>query len=129
MTRMTDKEKVDSLINHFWKNGFLTVSRKHGNYLPDPSPVGDYEVDAVGKLNKKYVLGLNLTSEDLLNPNLISKIEFLASQKSKFSLQKVTLFLGCPDDLRPEVESLLLKIDEPLRKNIKIVSTSFKNDI
>lgn len=124
MTRMTDKDKVDSLIKHFWKNGFLTVSRKHGNYLPDPTPIGDYQIDAVGKLNKKFVLGLNLTKEDIQNPNILKKIKFLAAQKNKFSMQRVSLFLGCPDVLQPELELLLKNIDESLRKNIKIVTTS-----
>lgn len=124
MTRMTDKDKVDSLIKHFWKNGFLTVSRKHGNYLPDPTPIGDYQIDAVGKLNKKFVLGLNLTKEDIQNPNILKKIKFLAAQKNKFSMQRVSLFLGCPDILQPELELLLKNIDESLRKNIKIVTTS-----
>lgn len=124
MTRMTDKEKVDSLIKHFWKNGFLTVSRKHGNYLPDPTPIGDYQIDAVGKLNKKFVLGLNLTKDDIQNPSILKKIKFLATQKSKFSMQKVSLYLGCPDDLREELELLVKQIDESLRKNIKIVSTT-----
>jgi len=124
MTRITDKDRVDSLIKHFWKNGFLTLSRKHGTYLPHPTPIGDYDVDAVGKLNKKYVFGLTLKKEDVQNPHILRKIKFLASQKNKFSLQKVTLFLGCTDELRSEVEALLLPLDENLRKNIKIVSTS-----
>lgn len=124
MTKISDKDRVDSLIKHFWKNGFLTLSRKHGTYLPTPTPIGDYEVDAVGKLNKKYVLGLTLTEEDVEKTNTLRKIKFLASQKNKFSLQKVTLFLGCTDELRSDVETLLLPLDESLRKNIKIVSTS-----
>jgi hypothetical protein len=128
MTRTSDKERIDSLVKHFWKNGFLTLSRKHGTYLPSPNPIGDYEVDAVGKLNKKYVLGITLKKEDLENPNTLQKIKFLASQKNKFSLQKVTLFLGCPDEIRSDVETLLLQLDENLRKNIRIVSTSSEND-
>jgi len=128
MTKIPDKDRVDSLIKHFWKNGFLTLSRKHGTYLPTPSPVGVYEVDAVGKLNKKYVLGLTLTKDDIQNPNILRKIKFLANQKSKFSLQKVTLFLGCSDEICSEVKSLLSELDENIRKNIKIVSTSPKND-
>jgi len=128
MTKISDKERIDSLVKHFWKNGFLTLSRKHGTYLPDPNPIGDYEVDAVGKLNKKYVLGITLKKEDLENPNTLRKIKFLASQKNKFSLQRVNLFLGCPDELRLDVETLLSQLDEELRKNIKIVSTSLDND-
>ena len=123
MTRITDKDRVDSLIKHFWENGFLTLSRKHGNYLPPPTPIGEFEVDAVGKFNKKYVLGLTIKKEDLQNPNILRKIKFLANQKNKFSLQKITLFLDCLDTIRPEVESLLSQLDDELRKNIKIVST------
>lgn len=127
-TKVTEKDRVDSLIKHFWKNGFLTLSRKHGTYLPNPTPIGDYDIDAVGKLNKKYVLGLTLKKEDLENPQTLRKIKFLASQQNKFSLQKVTLFLGCSDKLHAEVEVFLLQLDDSLKNNIKIVSTSQQID-
>ena len=65
MTRITEKDRVDSLIEHFWENGYLTLSRKHGKYLPKPSKIGEFEVDAVGKQNKKFVLGVTLSEKDI----------------------------------------------------------------
>jgi hypothetical protein len=38
------RERVDELITHFWRNGYLTLSRKFGKYLPDPKPIGGYSV-------------------------------------------------------------------------------------
>ena len=48
------QRKVDDLVSHFWKNGYLTLSRRFGKYLPEPSKIGDYEVDAIGKLKKNF---------------------------------------------------------------------------
>lgn len=52
------QRSVDDLISHFWKNGYLTLSRKFGTYLPTPSNVGKYEVDAIGNLKRNMLLVL-----------------------------------------------------------------------
>jgi hypothetical protein len=129
MIRISEKDRVDSLIQHFWKNGYLTLSRKHGKYLPTPSKIGDFEVDAVGKLNKKFVLGLTLSENDIKNPNILRKIKFLANQRNKYSTRPVTLFLGVPDSILPQVKKLLSELEETTQKQIKIVSTSPSEDL
>ena len=124
MVRVTEKDRVDSLIQHFWKNGYLTLSRKHGKYLPKPDKIGEFEVDAIGKLNKKFVLGITLSEDDINHPNILRKITFLAKQRNKYSTRPVTLFLGVPDSLLNKVKKLLLQLDEEVQKQIKIVNTS-----
>ncbi len=129
MVRITEKDRVDSLIQHFWKNGYLTLSRKHGKYLPNPSKVGEFEVDAVGKLNKKFVLGLTLSESDIKSPNILRKIKFLANQRNKYSTRPVTLFLGVPDNLLSQAKKILSELEEEVQKHIKIVSTSPSEDL
>ena len=128
MVHFTEKDRVDSLIEHFWKNGFLTVSRKYSKYLPNPSKIGEFEVDAVGKLNKKMIFGLTLTESDLSKPTILRKIRFLANQQNKYSSKPVVLFLGVPENLIPLAKKLISNLDEETQKQIKIVSTSTEED-
>jgi len=129
MVRISEKDRVDSLIEHFWKNGFLTLSRKHSKYLPKPSKIGEFEVDAIGKYNKKFILGLTLTKEDIENPNILRKIKFLANQKNKYSTKLAILFLGVDEDLIPKAKKLISELDEETQKQIKIVSTSTEESL
>jgi len=129
MVRFSEKDRVDSLIEHFWKNGFLTVSRKYSKYLPNPSKIGEFEVDAIGKLNKKMILGLTLTETDLSKPTILRKIKFLANQQNKYSSKSVVLFLGVPENLIPLAKKLISNLDEETQKQIKIVSTSTDEDL
>mgnify|MGYP000212224752 CR=1 FL=1 len=129
MVRLSEKDRVDSLIEHFWKNGFLTLSRKHSKYLPKPSKIGEFEIDAVGKHNKKFILGLTLTKEDIENPNILRKIKFLANQKNKYSTKLVTLFLGVADTLIPSAKKIISQLDEETKKQIKIVSTTTEENL
>lgn len=49
----TDRRKdVDLLIEEFWKKGYLTLYRKYGTYLPEPSNIGGFEVDVIAKQKK-----------------------------------------------------------------------------
>ncbi len=121
MNSYKPEEKVDELIKHFWKYGYMTISRKFGKYLPPPKPVGQYQVDAVGKYKKKYVLGINLTEEELNDPQVYSKLEYLATRKTKFSNIKVTLFLGVPKPAIKKARSIVSTLSESSRKNIKII--------
>lgn len=124
MVKLSEKDRIDSLIEHFWKNGFITLSRKHSKFLPKPSKIGEFEVDAVGKYNKKFILGLTITKTDIENPNILRKIKFLANQKNKYSTKLVTLYLGVADSLLPNAKKLISQLDEETQKQIKIVSTS-----
>lgn len=112
---------VDELINHFWKNGYLTLSRKFGKYLPEPSNVGKYEVDAIGKLKKKYAIGVTLTAEELDDPKVYSKLEYLATRHTKFSNKRVTLFVGVPKSLFNKVKLCISNLSAVAQKNIKVV--------
>jgi len=129
MVHVTEKDRVDSLIEHFWKNGFLTLSRKHSKYLPNPSKIGEFEIDAVGKYNKKFILGLTLTREDINNPRILRKIKFLANQRNKYSSKLVTLFLGVHESLIPQAKKLITELEEVTQKQIKIVSTSTEENL
>jgi len=114
------RERVDSLIDHLWSRGYLTLSRKYGKYLPTPAPVGNYEIDAVGKYKKKIAVGLILSEEDLNNPNLVNKLTFIA--KNKNLGERVTLFIGVPSNLILKAEMIIATLDDETKDLIKIVS-------
>lgn len=121
MKRYTQQDKVDGLIQHFWKNGYLTVSRKYGTYLPNPQPIGKYDVDAVGKLKKKYALGIVLTAQELEDPQIYSKLDFLSTRHTKYSQKKVALFVGVPSDYLAKAKQIVSGLSEEARKNIRLV--------
>lgn len=91
---ISHKDRVDALISQMWKSGYLTISRKYGKYLPAPQPVGEFEVDAIGKYKRKYMIGIVLRDEELNNPKLVSKIKYLSSQNTKYTNEKVKLIIG-----------------------------------
>lgn len=91
---ISHKDRVDALISQMWKSGYLTISRKYGKYLPAPQPVGEFEVDAIGKYKRKYMIGIVLRDEELNNPKLLSKIKYLSSQNTKYTNEKVKLIIG-----------------------------------
>ncbi len=124
MDKSTYQMNVDSLIEHFWKHGFLTLRRKFGTYLPEPDTIGKYEVDAIGKQKSKYAIGIILTEKDLDNPKIYSKLEFLSTRETKFSRKKVTLFVGVPKALLNKAKLIVSSLSEPARKNIKLVPIS-----
>lgn len=115
------RERVDELITHFWRNGYLTLSRKFGKYLPDPKPIGGYSVDAIGKFKKKYVIGLVLTESDIKDPQTISKLNFLATRDSKNREVKITLFLGIPAKMVYEASLMIEKTIPEAKNNIKLI--------
>lgn len=121
MERNINQEKIDELITYFWKNGFLTVKRKFGTFLPPPEHIGNYEIDALGKCVQKFAIGITLSDSDLKDKKLIEKLIFLATRHSKFSKQNVVLFVGVPKNSLTDAKAILLNIDEKIRKNIKLV--------
>ncbi|MCO6474019.1 MAG: hypothetical protein J5I57_09840 [Melioribacteraceae bacterium] len=122
--QLSQEQKVDQLIKTFWKNGYLTLSRKYGTYLPEPSPIGNYEVDVVGKKVKKYAIGITLNENDLNDPNLRRKIEFLASRQTRNTNNRVMLFVGVENNLIKRTRGLIKLIPEEIRKFIKVVPHS-----
>jgi hypothetical protein len=117
------REEINNLIKHFWQNGYLTVSRKYGTYLPEPEKIGEYEVDAIGRYDNKYVLGLVISSSELDNPELSMKLSFLATRNTRYTHKKVMLYLGTETKNLLKLKMILASLDESIRKNIRIVVT------
>ncbi|MGE5399770.1 MAG: hypothetical protein ACM3S2_05155 [Ignavibacteriales bacterium] len=116
-----NRESIDQLIKHFWQNGYLTVSRKYGTYLPAPNPVGTYNVDAIGRYNKKYAIGVVLTSDDIEDNRSIERLNYLATRQTRFSNIKVTLFVGVEPINAEKARLLIDSLSEEARRNIKLV--------
>ncbi len=127
MTELNNQERVDQLIQHFWKNGYLTVKRKYGTYLPEPTRVGTYDVDAIGKQRKKYAIGINLSENELNDPEIINKLNYLATRNTKYTQKKVLLFVGVPRELRDKAKLIIAQLDTEVRKNIKLAVISERN--
>lgn len=119
--RIHTEQRVDQLIQHFWKNGYLTLSRRFGTYLPAPKPVGQYEIDALGKYKKKVVIGIILKENEINDPKTISKIDFLATRQTRYSKKRVILYLGTPEQYLNKVRILVKSLSAETQKNIKIV--------
>lgn len=117
---LSEKEKVDLIIEKFWELGFLTVARKYGKYLKDPQPIGKYEVEAIGKSGSKYIIGIVITEKDLRDPNILSKIRFLATRKSRISNKNALLLIGTEASLYSKAFELVNSLEEPVKRNIKI---------
>jgi hypothetical protein len=124
MDNLSKQQKVDDLIDHFWKNGFLTLSRRFGTYLPEPKQIGTYQVDAIGKQKKKYAIGIILTEEDLDNPKIFSKLDFLATRNTKYSHKRITLFIGVAKNFINKANLIVSNLSEEAQKNIKLVGIS-----
>jgi hypothetical protein len=117
-----NQNRVDDLISHFWKHGYLTVSRKFGKFLPEPKPLGKYQIDAVGKYKDKYAIGINLSEEELHDPRTISKLDYLATRHTKYSNKKVILFVGVPKKMLKEARFMVSSLRKEAKGNIKLVS-------
>lgn len=124
MKESIHQRKVDDLVNHFWRNGYLTLSRRFGKYLPEPTNVGNYSVDAIGKLKKKYAIGVTLSEEELNDPKIYTKLEFLATRHNKYSKRRVTLFIGVPKELFNKVKMCIKNLTLEAQKSIKVVAIS-----
>ena len=111
---------VDLLVEEFWKHGYLTVSRKYGTYLPEPSKVGEFDVDIIARYKKNYAIGITLSEEDLNDPNLINKIKFLATRQTKFTNRRVMLFIGVESEFYKNAKTLIELFEHDIKKNIKL---------
>jgi hypothetical protein len=124
---ISERKAIDLLVNEFWRLGFFTLSRRLGTYLPEPENVGKFQVDVIGRQREKYAIGITLSKEDIYKSDLLEKINYLASRKSRSSGKSITLFIGVSDIYHKRVKELLLNIDETLRKNIKLVRIEENN--
>jgi len=123
----SERKAVDLLVNEFWRLGFFTVSRRFGTYLPEPDNIGKFHVDVVGRQKEKYAVGIILTKEEIFKSDLLEKISYLASRKSRASQKPITLFIGVTEYYFRSVKELLINIDEKIRKNIKLVRIEENN--
>ncbi len=120
-TVITNRYKVDALVNQFWKNGYLTVSRKFGTYLPAPRPIGEYEVDVIAKYNKKMAIGVTLGREDLESDEIQKRLRYLSTRHTKYSKKDVKLFVGVPHELLTRARFVVSELGEEYSQNIKLV--------
>ena len=121
MTELLRRKNVDLLVEQFWRKGYLTLSRKFGTYLPEPTSVGGFEVDVVARQKNKYAIGLTITNDDLNNQSLLlNKINHLATRHTRNGNFPVMLFIGVKEENFKEVKLLIDQFEEDIRKNIKL---------
>lgn len=120
MFDLNKRKSVDLLIEQLWRNGYMTLSRKFGTYLPEPEKVGGFEIDIVARHNKSYAIGITLSEEDLVDPDLLKRIKYLATRKTKFSNNSVMLFIGVPLEHFEKMSLLISSFEEDVQKNIKL---------
>jgi hypothetical protein len=116
------KKDVDALIEHFWKRGYMTISRKFGTYLPEPSQIGGYDVDVIARYKNSYAIGIVLKDSDFQNINKIKeKILYLASRQTKYGHKAVNLYIGVASINFFKAKQIISELPENLRKNIFLV--------
>jgi len=124
MIELEKRKTIDLLIEQFWKQGYMTVSRRFGTYLPEPSKVGNFIVDIVAKHKKNYAIGITLTGADFKDPKIIEKIIYLATRQTKYTGKNVLLYIGVDIKFFKNAKVLIEAIDPEVRKNIKLVQIS-----
>ncbi len=121
------RERIDLLLEEFWKRGYLTVSRKFGTYLPAPDRIGKFDVDIVARYKKDYAIGINLSQTDFADEKLVTKLEYLASRHTKYTNKKVKLFVGIPAGYFKQAKIILDKLNSEVQKNIKLFQIVERN--
>jgi len=117
---ISERKSIDLLVSEFWRLGFFTLSRRLGTYLPEPENIGRFKVDVIGRQKEKYAIGITLSKEEIFSSDLIEKINYLASRKTRSSEKPIMLLIGVPDIYFKQVKEILLNVDEKFRKNIKL---------
>ena len=120
MLDLAKRRSVELLIDQFWKNGYLTISRKFGLYLPEPQRMGGFEVDIIARYKKDYAIGITLNEDDLEEEGLKERIKFLATRQTKFTNKNVLLFVGIQLYLKKKLEYIINSIGDDIAKNIKV---------
>jgi len=126
----TDRRRdVDLLIEEFWKKGYLTLFRKFGTYLPEPSNIGGFEVDVIAKLKDNFAIGITLSDQDFKDSSFIkNKLSYLAQRQTRGSNKKVQLFVGVSLLNLKYAKTLLDELDPETKKNIKLFQITEKPD-
>jgi hypothetical protein len=126
MLELMKRRTIDLLVEQFWKRGYLTVSRKFGTYLPEPSRIGKFDVDVIAKYKNNYALGVTLTNEDIDDAAIIDRLNFLATRQTKYTNKKVLLFIGVPTAIFANAKIVVEKLELEARKNIRLFPISEK---
>ena len=121
------RKNIDLLIDQFWKRGYMTVFRKYGTYLPEPSRVGEFDVDIIARYKNDYAIGVTLNENDFNSSNLIDKLNYLATRHTKYSNKRVMLFLGVPSAYYKQAKLVLEQLQPDARKNIKLFQIIDRN--
>jgi hypothetical protein len=120
MLDLMKRNTVDLLVEQFWKHGYLTVSRKFGTYLPEPAKVGQFDVDIIAKHNKNYAIGITLSQEELNDPQIINRLNFLATRQTRYTNKRVLLFIGVHVSCFKNAKVLVDRLEPEARKNIRL---------
>lgn len=116
------REKVDLLIDHLWQQGYLTLSRKFGKYLPAPPTISGYEVDSISRYKKKLAIGITVAEEELNDVLFTTRLEAILSYQRQNPMNRVTLFLGVPYNSVVKATMLISTLSQETQKQIKIVA-------
>lgn len=116
------RERVDLLIDHLWQQGYLTLSRKFGKYLPAPPKISGYEVDSISKYKKKLAIGISISDEELSDALFLTKLESILNVQMQNPMNRVTLFLGVPFNSIVKATLLISTLSTEIKKHIKIVA-------
>ena len=124
----TDRRRdIDLLIEEFWKKGYLTLFRKFGTYLPEPSNIGGFEVDVIAKHKDNFAIGITLTDQDFIDISSVkNKLAYLAQRQTRGTNKKVQLFVGVSIINFKYAKTLLDELDPETKKNIKLFQISEK---
>jgi hypothetical protein len=120
------RERVDLLIDHLWEQGYLTLSRKFGKYLPAPPTISGYEVDSISRYKKKLAIGITISDEELNDVLFITKLEAILNYQIQNPANRVTLFLGVPENSVVKATMLISTLPDEHQKHIKVVALSDK---
>lgn len=121
MMELDKRRSIDLLVDQFWKQGYLTVSRKFGTYLPEPSKVGSFDIDVLARYKKNYAIGITLSESDIKDAKIIDKLNYLGTRQTKYSNKRVLLFIGVPQVYFKLAKELLEFIDSNTRRNIRLL--------
>ena len=121
MLNLDKREVVDLFVEQFWKQGFMTVSRRFGTYLPEPDKVGNFEVDIIARQKKNYAIGIILSENDFNDPELTKRITFLASRQTRYTNKPVLLFIGVNSKYFKNAKAFLDILAPEVKKNIRLV--------
>ncbi|MFN3872992.1 MAG: hypothetical protein ACK4R9_08320 [Ignavibacterium sp.] len=124
------RKDVDSLIEQFWKRGYLTVSRKYGTYLPEPDKIGIYDVDVIARYKDSYAIGIVLNDEDFFDiAETQNRLVYLSTRQTKFNGKKVALFVGVSLKNFTKAKKIVDNLPNEVKRNIRLVQIVDRQNI